>query len=91
MHTDDAVLDFAAIAVVLSLGSHRVVTTLGRTGLINATDRVGMSMFFGDDGLTSIAKFFFVPLNRFEKSLQRAWFRIEPQRDCFDAFTMLVR
>ena len=91
MHTHGAVLDFAAIAVVLSLDSHRMVAALGRTGLINGTNRIGMSMLFGDNGLTSIAKFFFIPPNRFEKSLERAWLRIELQRDCFDAFSMHVR
>lgn len=90
MHTHDAVLDFAAIAVVLSLNSHRLVAALGRTGLINATDRIGMSMLLGDNGLTSIAKFFFIPLNRFEKPLERAWFRVESKGDCFNAFSMLV-
>lgn len=91
MHTHGAVLDLAAIAVVLSLDSHRMVAALGRTGLINGTNRIGMSMLFGDNSLTSIAKFFFIPPNRFKKPLERAWLRIELKRDCFDAFSMHVR
>ena len=90
MHTHDAVLDFAAIAVVLSLDSHRVVAALRRTRFINAADRRGVSMLFGDKDLTSIAKFFSIPLNRLQKPLQGAWLRIEPQRHGLDTFSMHV-
>ena len=90
MHTDDAVFDLAAIAVVLSLHAHGVVAALGRARLINASNRFGMRMLLGNNCMTTIAKLLFIPLNRFKKPLERPRFSIETQRHGFDAFSMLV-
>jgi hypothetical protein len=57
----DAVFDFAAVAVVLTLDAASVVATLGRAGFVDGTDRPRMSVFGSDDLLTPIANGCFVP------------------------------
>lgn len=63
------VVDLAQVAVPLAGGAHRLVATLARAGLVNATDRFGMRMVFGHDLLASISQLCFIPFDRFEESL----------------------
>ena len=90
MDCHSTVFDLAAIAIVLSLRSDGMVSALGGAGLIDAPDRVGMSMLLSDNRLTAVTQFFFVPLDRFEKTLQRPRFGIESQRDSLDTFSLYV-
>ena len=47
MHPHAAVVDLAAIPVVLPAHPHGVATALGRARLVDAADRCGMSLFAG--------------------------------------------
>jgi hypothetical protein len=69
MNTHHTVVDFAAIAVVLPAHAHRMLAALGRARLVDATDRLGMSVLLGDDLLAAVVEFLFIPLDRFEKAL----------------------
>jgi len=69
MNAHHAVVDLAAVAVVLSAHAHRMSAALGRARLVDAADRCGMGVLPGDDLLAAVAEFFFIPLDRFEKAL----------------------
>lgn len=90
MDSHSTVFNLTAIAIVLSLRSDGMVAALGCAGLIDAPNRVGMSMLLSDNRLTAVTQFFFVPLNRFEKTLQRSRFGIESQRDGLDTFSLHI-
>ncbi len=68
----DAVLDLAAVAVVLTFDACGVLAALGRSGLINAADRVGVGMLGGDDSLATSKQPPFIPNDGFQESLQRS-------------------
>lgn len=55
MHAHDAVVDLAAIAVVLPRSPHGFLTALANPGLVHATDRLGMGMLGGHDLLAAVA------------------------------------
>jgi hypothetical protein len=78
MHGHRAVVDLAPIAVPLPTCSHRLVAALGRSGLVHATDRVRVGVLRGNDLLAPISEFLFMPLDRFQKALQRSRRRLEP-------------
>jgi hypothetical protein len=44
MHADDAVIDFAATAQPLPCGTYGLVTALGRSRFIDATNRLHVAM-----------------------------------------------
>lgn len=67
----DAVLDLAAVAVVLPLHAGRVPAAFGRSRLIDHAQRLGVRMLGGHQLLAAIAEPLFVPADRFEKTLQR--------------------
>jgi hypothetical protein len=69
MHSDDTVIHFALVAIPLSSHAHRVLAALANPRLVHHPDRVGMSVVLGDDLLASIPERFFIPLDRFEKTL----------------------
>jgi hypothetical protein len=69
MHSYDTVIHFALVAIPLSSHAHGVVTALADPRLVHHPDRFGMSVVLGDDLLASIPEFFFIPLDRFEKTL----------------------
>jgi len=71
MDPDDAVVDLPTVSVPLPTGTHRLLATLGRTGLVHATDGFEVVMVFGHDLLASVSELLFIPLDRFEKTLQR--------------------
>jgi hypothetical protein len=67
----DAVLDLAAVAIVLTLHAGRVPTAFGRSRLIDHPQCLGVRMLGGHQLLAPVAEPLFVPADRFEKSLQR--------------------
>jgi len=69
MNGHHTVVDLAQVAIPLAGGPHRLVATLGRARLVNATDGLGVRMVFGHNLLTSVSQLFFIPFNRFEESL----------------------
>lgn len=69
MNPHHAVVDLPPIAVVLPTDAHGLFAALGRARFIHAANRVGVRMVGGDDLLAPVSKFFFIPLDRFEKAL----------------------
>jgi len=69
MDSDNTVVNLATIAIPLPTDTHGLSTALGRTRLVDATDRLGMSMIAGHDLLAPIPQPLFIPLNRLQKSL----------------------
>lgn len=68
----DAVLDLAAVAVVLTLHAGRVPPAFGRSRLIDHAQRLGVCVLGGHQLLAAVAESLFVPPDRFEKALQGA-------------------
>jgi len=81
MHPNNTVFDLAAIAVVLSGDADSIVTSLGGPGLIHTTDGLGMGVLGRHDLLAPVPQFLFVPLDRFEETLQRPRLRLRLYRD----------
>ena len=50
-----------------------------------------MGVIFGDDLLAAVAKLFFIPLDRFEKTLQRPRRRAERHSDGFSRLAVQIR
>ena len=69
MNANGTVFDLASIAVVLSSSTDGVIPTLVRSRFVNQADGFGVSIVAGDDLLATIAKQFFIPLDRLKKSL----------------------
>ena len=63
MHTDDAVIDFAATAQPLPRGADGLVTALGRSRFIDAADRLGVAMVACHQLLALIADAVTIPLD----------------------------
>ena len=63
------IVDLPTVAVVLSTDAHGMPTALGRARLVHVADRFGVGMILDDDLLTAVSELFFIPLDRFEKSL----------------------
>jgi hypothetical protein len=80
-HGVDAVLDLAAVAVVLTLHAGRVPAALGRSRLIDHAQRLRVRMLSGHQLLAAVTEPLFVPSDRFEKSLERAGRNPQSQRD----------
>lgn len=72
MDSHDAVFDLATIAVVLATGADSLLSALGGAGLVNAADSFLVGMVSGDNLLATVTELLFIPLDRFEKTLQRA-------------------
>lgn len=81
MHSHDAIVDLAAVAIVLSRGAHGFAATLADAGLVHAADGLGMRVVSDHQLLAAVSQFFFIPLDRFEEALQRAGRRPELQGD----------
>ena len=63
MHSDDAVIDFAATAQPLPRGADGLVAALGRSRFIDAADRLGVAMVACHQLLTLVADGAFIPLD----------------------------
>ena len=69
MDAHNTIVDLPTVAIPLATGAHRLIAALGRAGLVNATDGIGVGMVFGDDLLAAVSEFLFIPLDQFEKTL----------------------
>jgi hypothetical protein len=69
MHSHDAVVHLAPVAIPLPPHADRLLAALGDPRLVHQADRLGVSVLGGHDLLASIPQFFFIPLDRFEKTL----------------------
>ncbi len=69
MHPHHAIVDLTPIAIVLTIGAHRLGAALGRARLVHATNGLAVGMVFGNDLLAAVSEFLFIPLDRFEKAL----------------------
>ena len=65
----DAVLDLAAVAVVLTFYAHRVPAAFGGARLIDHAQRLRVCMLGSHQLLAAVAEELFVPADRFEKAL----------------------
>jgi len=63
MDSHDAVVQLAAVAVVLPPNAHGLGAALGRARLVHDADGFGVGMVSGDDLLTAISQLFLVPLD----------------------------
>ena len=63
MHSDDAVIYFAATAQPLSRGADRLITALGRSRFIEAADRLGVLMVACHQLLALVANRGAIPLD----------------------------
>lgn len=91
MDSHHTVVDLSPVAVVLTSGAHRLDAAFGRAGLVHATDGLWVGMVLGDDLLAAISQLLFIPLDRFQKSLQRPRRRLETQGDRLGRFAVQVR
>jgi len=91
MHAHYAVVDLAPVAVVLTAHAHGFVAALRRSRLVHAADRFAMRMVASDHLLAAVAEFFFIPLDRFEKTLQRPRRCAERQSDRFGGLAVHIR
>jgi len=73
MNCHHAVVNLATVAVPLPRGSHRMLAALGRARFIHASDGLRVSVLLGHDLLDAVSCLLFIPLDRFEKPLQRPW------------------
>jgi hypothetical protein len=72
MHSDDTIIDLAAVAVVLPRSADGFTAALRDTGLVHTSDGLGMRVVASHDLLAAVAQLLFVPLDRFQEALQRA-------------------
>ncbi len=91
MDAHHTIVDFATAAVVLPTDTHGMPAALGRARLVDAADRFRVRMIFDDDLLTAISEFFFIPLDRFEKTLQGPRCGLELQCDGFGRLAVQIR
>jgi len=87
-HDVDAVLDLAAVAVVLSLDACRVPSAFDSPGFVDAADGLRIGLLGGDKFLAAVAQTFFVPLDRFEESLERSRRYVLIQGNRFDVLPL---
>jgi hypothetical protein len=71
VNAHNTVVDLPTIAIPLARNSNGRFAALSRARFVHATDGLRMGMVVGDDLLATASKFLFVPLDRFEKALQR--------------------
>jgi hypothetical protein len=69
MDSHHAVVQLPAVAVVLSSHANRIVAALADTRFIHAADGFRVSMIPSHNLLATISQLFFIPLDRFEKTL----------------------
>lgn len=91
MDSDHTVVHLSPVAVPLPTDSHRFFATLGSARFVHATNGLGMGVVLGDDLLAAISEFFFIPLDRFEESLQRPRRRLKTQRDGLGRLAVQIR
>lgn len=90
MHSHDAVIDLAAVAVVLPTRAHGFAATFAGAGLVHAADGLGMRVLASHDLLAAVSQFLFIPLDRFQEALHRAGRFPEQQGDGLSRLAMHV-
>ena len=91
MNTDHAVVDLAETPQPLPRGGDGLVATLARSGLVHDTDRLGVSVFVGDELLAPVTHLHLIPLDRFDEALSRARRGARLHGDRFDVLALQVR
>ena len=86
----DAVFDLPAIAVILPLDTGCLIAALGRSRFVNAADCLGVCMLDGDDLLTTISQYLFIPDDGLKEPLQCPGGHILIQRNGFSVFTLHI-
>ncbi len=69
MHAHGAVLDLAAIAIVLPIDPSSMFAAFMRSRFVDQTDRLIVAVVAGDNLLAPVAQLFFIPLDHFQKAL----------------------
>jgi len=64
-----AILNLAAIAVVLAAGPNSLRAALGVAGFVDDPDGLGMTVIVRHYFLAAISQLLFIPLDRFEEPL----------------------
>ena len=90
-HVVDAVFDFPSIAVVLPLDPGGVIAALGRSGLIDAADRLRSCVLAGHDLLAVVTQLLFIPNNGLQEPLQGSGRDALIQGDGFDVLALEAR
>jgi hypothetical protein len=80
-HGVDAVLDLAAVPVVLTFYGRRLSAAFGGSRLIDHAQGLRVRMLGCHQLLAAVTEPLFVPSDRFEKSLERAGRNPQSQRD----------
>jgi len=91
MNRHHTVVNLASVTVVLPRGPHGLLAALGRARLIHATNRFGVSVLPSHDRLAAVSQFLFIPLDRFQKALQRPRRSPEPQGDRLGRLAVQIR
>ena len=90
MNTNHTVIDLPPVAVPLATGADGLVAALGRARFVHATNGLGVGVFFGHDLLAPVSEFLFIPLDRFQKALQRPRRGLELQGDRLGRLAMQI-
>ena len=90
MHSHDAVVDLAAVAVVLPPRADRLAAALANARLVHAPNGLAMGVVASHDLLAAVSQFLFIPLDRFQKALQRARRFAELQGDRLGRLAMHI-
>ena len=91
MNGNRTVIDLTTVPIPLAIDAHRLLAALRRAGLVHATDGLVMGMVFRDDLLAAALEFLFIPLDRFEKTLQGPRRGLGLQGERLDVFTPQIR
>ncbi len=90
MNSHNTVVNLPTVTVPLPTDTHRLLAALGRARFVQATDCLGVTMVLGHDLLASISQLLLVPLDGFEKPLQRPRRRVELQRNRLGRFAVQI-
>ena len=88
MNANHTIIDLPTVPVPLAADAHCIFPALGNARLVHATDGLGVGMLFRDDLLAAVSKCLFIPLDRFEKTLQRPRYGLELQGNSFGRFAV---
>jgi len=86
----DAVLDLAAVAVVLTLHTRGLTAALGGAGFIDHADRRRVRVLAGHQLLAAVAEPLLVPGDGLKKTLQRPRRNLLIQRDRLDILALHI-
>lgn len=90
MHSHHAIVDFAAVAVVLPPHADGLNAAFGDARLVHTPNRLGMRVVASYDLLAEVSQLLFIPPDRFQEALQRAGRFPELQGDRLGRLAMHV-